>query len=89
MTMVDATDALIEISKRMARIEERDCDFYHNERWREMKIQQDKLFLDLAREKLLYLESKNKTYMTEKDEKLIKFYKEFIRRGELENDNTL
>lgn len=87
--MVDTTDALIEISKRMARIEERDCDFYHNERWREMKIQQDKLFLALAREKLAYLESKNKDSVTERDEKLIKFYKEFIRKGELENDNTL
>lgn len=87
--MVDATDVLIEISKRMARIEERDCDFYHNERWQELKTQQDKLFLELAREKLLYLESKNKASVTERDEKLIKFYKEFIRKGELENDNTL
>ena len=80
--MVDTTDALIEVSKRMNRIEEKDCDFRHNAKWIELKAQQDSLFLELAKEKLLCLKWKDERTMTEVDKKLLEFYKQFIKKGE-------
>lgn len=80
--MINTTESLIEVNKKMERIEEKDCDFRNNAKWRELKSQQDELFLQLAKEKLSFLESKNKDLMSERDEKLINFYKGYIKSEE-------
>lgn len=80
--MVDAIDLLNAIAKKMNRIEENDSDFRNNARWNELKKQQDSLYIEVAKEKLNYLNSKNKATLTEYDQKQIEFYIDFIEKGE-------
>lgn len=80
--MIDTVDLLIEISKKLNRIEEKDCDFRNNTKWLELRQQQEKLWIDLAKERLMCLQSKSKTSLTKIDTKLIEFYKDFIAKGE-------
>ena len=83
--MIDTVALLIEISKKLNRIEEKDCDFIKNANWLKLRKQQEKLWIDVAKERLIYLQSKNKISLTKKDINLIKFYKDFIQKGE-DND---
>lgn len=83
--MIDTVDMLIEISKKLNRIEEKDCDFTKNVNWLKLRKQQEKLWIDVAKERLIYLQSKNKTLLTKKEINLIMFYKDFIQKGE-DND---
>ena len=80
--MIDTVDLLIEISKKLNRLEEKDCDFRNNARWHELRQQQEKLWIDVAKERLMCLQSKSKTSLTKIDTKLIEFYKDFIAKGE-------
>lgn len=80
--MIDTVALLIEISKKLNRIEEKDCDFIKNANWLKLRKQQEKLWVDVAKERLMYLQSKSKTSLTKIDTKLIEFYKDFIAKGE-------
>lgn len=80
--MADAIDLLNAIAKKMNRIEEKDSDFRNNFRWNELKKQQDSLYIEVAKEKLNYLNSKNKAMLTEYEQRQIEFYIDFIEKGE-------
>lgn len=81
--MID--EILMELNRKINRIESKDENYKNNPKWIELRKQQDFVYKKLAERKLKYHEKQFKATNSPINKKFIRIYKEFI-NGKSEKD---
>ena len=87
--MNDIEGVLLNIHKRLNRIENRNPNYMESPTWQKLRKLQDVAFVELAKEKKSYYELEWQARKQDRDESKIKFFDEFIKKNENKNNFAL
>lgn len=87
LKFAETEDVLINIGKKLERLEEQDVDYAKNPKWLKLKKQQDLYYLQLAKEKLEQHKNEYQIRHTDYDKKQILFYKNYIEQNKNKKEN--
>lgn len=71
-------DFLVKLDKKITKLEEKDPNFRENQKWIDLRQQQDNAFKQLAKRKLTYHERLYNQTQNPRNEHFIKIYKDYI-----------